>query len=110
MRCGNRIGRGRRLRDIRPASLTACDHGGRIESRQATAFPGELETPISCKVLPLGRMLPLGMRQGNLNPKAHRRVERRRLSRRLERLPHSFTAIRLENVVTGRTWRGRAAR
>lgn len=45
MRRGNRIGRVRRLRAIRPIFLTACDDGGRAESYQATAFVGELKTP-----------------------------------------------------------------
>ena len=75
MRRGNRIGRVRRLFVIRPVRLTACNTGGRIESRQATA----------------------------LDFKAHLRVERRRPSRRLDRLLHASTSVRLELAVTGRT-------
>jgi hypothetical protein len=75
MRRGNRIGRVRRLCVIRSVLSTACNTGGRMESRQATAF----------------------------DFKAHLRVERRRPSRRLERLLHAFTSVRLEPAVTGRT-------
>ena len=79
MRRDNRVGRVRRLRALRPVLVAACDTGGRTGSHQA-----------------------------NLDIKAHRRVERRRPSRRLERLPHAFTAIRLEPAASGRT--GVAAR
>ena len=47
MRRGDRIGRVRRLRAIRPVLSAACYSGSRVESCQATVLPGELKTPIN---------------------------------------------------------------